>query len=198
MRLVVSIKKHVGNDGCDSMKSKALVFTRPSQTNAARWIPRDIAGGAVARFPRGSRADPDTGSAGSRDRDRVWIPNPYSNRAMLAWPHLRGVRLVLSMLAGTEWIPPLVGPHVTICNARGAHNISTAEWTLAAILAMLKYFPMYLRHSARGPMEAPLRGSEALCRDHRRQAPLVSARDAGGVDRQEGAAGGLWRHRQGD
>jgi phosphoglycerate dehydrogenase-like enzyme len=48
------------------------------------------------------------------------------------------------MMAGTEWIPPVVGPHVTICNARGAHNISTAEWTLAAILGMLKYFPLYL------------------------------------------------------
>jgi phosphoglycerate dehydrogenase-like enzyme len=53
------------------------------------------------------------------------------------------VKLVLSMMAGTEWIPPTVGPHVTICNARGAHNICTAEWTLAAILSMLKYFPMY-------------------------------------------------------
>jgi phosphoglycerate dehydrogenase-like enzyme len=73
----------------------------------------------------------------------VWIPDPYSNRAKGAWPRLRGVKLVLAMLAGTEWIPPLVGPHVTICNARGAHNISTAEWALAAILSMLKYFPMY-------------------------------------------------------
>ena len=44
----------------------------------------------------------------------VWIPNPYANRAALAWPWLRGVRLVLSLMAGTEWIPPLVGPHVTI------------------------------------------------------------------------------------
>jgi len=73
----------------------------------------------------------------------VWIPDPYSNRATLAWPRLHGVKLVLSMMAGTEWIPPLVGPHVTICNARGAHNICTAEWTIAAILSMLKYFPMY-------------------------------------------------------
>jgi phosphoglycerate dehydrogenase-like enzyme len=32
---------------------------------------------------------------------------------------------------------------VTICNAHGAHNISTAEWTLTAILASLKYFPLY-------------------------------------------------------
>jgi len=74
----------------------------------------------------------------------VWIPDPYSTRAMREWPHLRGVKLVLSMLAGTEWIPGTVGPHVTICNAQGAHNVSTAEWTLAAILAMLKYFPLFL------------------------------------------------------
>ena len=74
----------------------------------------------------------------------VWIPDPYSTRAMRVWPHLRGVRLVLSLMAGTEWIPATVGPQVTICNARGAHNICTAEWTLSAILAMLKYLPLYL------------------------------------------------------
>lgn len=73
----------------------------------------------------------------------VWIPDPYSNRAMRALPHLHGFKLVLSMMAGTEWIPAAVGPHVTICNAHGAHNISTAEWTLTAILASLKYFPLY-------------------------------------------------------
>src|ERR1700676_813161 len=74
----------------------------------------------------------------------VWIPDPFSTRALRVWPHLRGVRLVLSMMAGTEWIPGTVGPHVTICNAHGAHNISTAEWTISAILAMLKHFPFYL------------------------------------------------------
>src|ERR1700752_4777523 len=74
----------------------------------------------------------------------VWLPDPYPTRALRIWPHLRGVRLVLSLMAGTEWIPGTVGPHVTICNARGAHNISTAEWTLSAILAMLKYLPLYI------------------------------------------------------
>jgi phosphoglycerate dehydrogenase-like enzyme len=81
------------------------------------------------------------------DRDveiDVWIPDPYSTRAIRAWPRLRGVKLVLSMLAGTEWIPGTVGPHVTICNAHGAHNVPTAEWTVAAIFALLKYFPLYL------------------------------------------------------
>jgi len=74
----------------------------------------------------------------------VWIPDPYPTRAMRAWPRRRGVKLIISMLAGTEWIPPLAGPHVTICNAQGAHNVATAEWVMAAILAMLKYFPLYL------------------------------------------------------
>ena len=74
----------------------------------------------------------------------VWIPDPYATRALRVWPHLRGVRLVLSLMAGTEWIRGTVGPDVTICNAQGAHNIATAEWTLSVILAMLKYFPLYL------------------------------------------------------
>jgi len=73
----------------------------------------------------------------------VWIPDPYPAKSMRIRPHLRGIRLVLSMMAGTEWVPSVVGPHVTICNARGAHNISTAEWTIGAILAALKYFPFY-------------------------------------------------------
>src|SRR5579863_9076765 len=74
----------------------------------------------------------------------VWIPDPYPTRAQRIVPHLRGVKLVLSLMAGTEWIPGAMGPHVTICNARGAHNISTAECTLSAILAMLKHFPLFL------------------------------------------------------
>jgi phosphoglycerate dehydrogenase-like enzyme len=74
----------------------------------------------------------------------VWLPDPYPTRNLKIVPHLRGVKLVLSMMAGTEWIPAAMGPHVTICNARGAHNISTAEWTLSGILALLKHFPLFL------------------------------------------------------
>ena len=74
----------------------------------------------------------------------VWIHDPYATRAMRTWPKLRGVKLVLSLMAGTEWIPGTVGPQVTICNAHGAHNVATAEWTVGAILAMLKQFPLFL------------------------------------------------------
>jgi phosphoglycerate dehydrogenase-like enzyme len=95
-------------------------------------------------FPEGVELIPLPDSLDREIEIEVWIPDPYSTRAMKIWPWLRGVRLVLSTMAGTEWIPALVGPRVTICNARGAHNISTAEWTVASILAVLKYFPFYL------------------------------------------------------
>src|SRR5580698_10559581 len=95
-------------------------------------------------FPQGIELIPVSDKMDHDVEIDVWIPDPYSTRAIRTWPHLDGVKLVLAMMAGTEWIPGTVGPHVTICNAHGAHNISTAEWTVSAILAMLKYFPLYL------------------------------------------------------
>ena len=106
--------------------------------------PATISADLLRDFPEGIELIPVSDTMDHDVEIDVWIPDPYSTAAMRAWPRLHGVKLVLSMMAGTEWIPPVVGPHVTICNAHGAHNISTAEWTLAAILAMLKYFPLYL------------------------------------------------------
>ncbi len=39
----------------------------------------------------------------------VWIPDPYPTRALRIWPHLKGVRLVLSLMAGTDWITDIAG-----------------------------------------------------------------------------------------
>ena len=113
----------------------------------------------------------------------VWIPDPYPTRALRTWPHLRGVRLVLSLMAGTEWIPGTVGPHVTICNARGAHNISTAEWTLSAILGMLKYFPVYFDIQRSGDWRRRsevTRIYEQLTQDRRQSHPPVKLEELTG------------------
>ena len=72
-----------------------------------------------------------------------WIPPPGPLLGQRVWPHLRGVTIAQSMMAGTEWLTELVGPSVTVCNAQGAHSISTAEWAVSATLAMLKHFPFY-------------------------------------------------------
>jgi phosphoglycerate dehydrogenase-like enzyme len=106
--------------------------------------PATLSSELLSDFPKEIELIPLSDAEGPEIGIDVWIPDPYPTRAMRTWPKLRGVRLVLSLMAGTEWIPRTVGPHVTICNARGAHNISTAEWTIASILAMLKYFPFFL------------------------------------------------------
>jgi phosphoglycerate dehydrogenase-like enzyme len=95
-------------------------------------------------FPQEVELIPLSEQMNSKVEIDVWIPDPYPTRALRVWPQLRGVRLVLALMAGTEWIPGTVGPQVTICNAHGAHSNSTAEWTVSAILATLKYFPLYL------------------------------------------------------
>jgi phosphoglycerate dehydrogenase-like enzyme len=106
--------------------------------------PASLAAELLRDFPTEVELIPLPDSPDNDIKIDVWIPNPYSTRAIRTWPRLRGVRLILSLMAGTEWIPGVAGPHVTICNAHGAHNISTAEWTVASILATLKYFPLYL------------------------------------------------------
>ncbi len=152
----------------------------------------------LPRFSRGDRADPRVGQDGPRRRHRCLDSRPLFDQAMRAWPRLRGVKLVLAMMAGTEWIPETVGPHVTICNAHGAHNISTAEWTLAAILAMLKYFPLYLDIQRSGIWKRRFEASAHYAQITGDTRTTLSACAAGRADRQDGAAGRLRRHRQRD
>ena len=103
-----------------------------------------------------------------------WIPPPAPAPGQKVWPHLRGVTVAQSMMAGTEWLTQLVGPSVTVCNSQGAHSISTAEWTLGSILATLKYLPLYrdLQHAAdwRGRSKAS-QDYAAIHNDHRPQYP---------------------------
>ena len=106
----------------------------------------------------------------------LWIPPPAPVLGQRVWPHLRGVKTALSLMAGTEWLTELVGPSVTVTNAQGAHSISTAEWTISAILAMLKYFPLYrdLQRSAdwSGRRQAS-KDYAAIHRDDRPQFPPI-------------------------
>lgn len=72
-----------------------------------------------------------------------WIAPPFQKQAVATWPHLRGVRVVQSVLAGVDGLLQLLPRTVTLCDARGVHDIAVAEWVLAAILASFKYLPFY-------------------------------------------------------
>ena len=59
------------------------------------------------------------------------------------YSHLRGVRVVQSLMAGVDWILPWLPKDVILCDGRGIHDISASEWVLSAILATMKRLPLY-------------------------------------------------------
>ncbi len=73
--------------------------------------------------------------------DLLVMPN-LGPQARLVLPRIHA-RYVQSVSAGIEAILPLLPPGVTLCNARGVHDRSTAEWTITAILASFKWLPFY-------------------------------------------------------
>jgi len=61
-------------------------------------------------------------------------------------PKLRVVQL---LSAGAEMWVDRMPPGVTLCDGRGVHDSSTAEWVIAAILAYVREFPAFARAQAR-------------------------------------------------
>jgi phosphoglycerate dehydrogenase-like enzyme len=73
-----------------------------------------------------------------------WIPLSHPRKVPEQWKHMRGVRVVQAPWAGVDLLRPIFPQEVTLCDARGVHDIPTVEWAVAAVLAMQKYFPLYV------------------------------------------------------
>ncbi len=72
-----------------------------------------------------------------------WIL-PFQRRdAAESFAHLRGVKVVQSMMAGVDWITSWLPKDVVLCDGQGIHDVSASEWVLTAILSSLKRFPVY-------------------------------------------------------
>ncbi|MEV8596801.1 2-hydroxyacid dehydrogenase [Streptomyces sp. NPDC052012] len=68
-------------------------------------------------------------------------------------PSMSSVRVVQTLSAGIDHVEPglkHLPPGVRLCNARGVHEASTAELTLALILASLRGIPDFVRAQDRG------------------------------------------------
>lgn len=81
----------------------------------------------------------------------VFYVVPYMKGSEIAVRPLAGmasVRAVQTLSAGTDHVTPGLGslpPGVELCNAKGVHEASTAELTLALILASLRGIPGFVR-----------------------------------------------------
>jgi phosphoglycerate dehydrogenase-like enzyme len=145
--------------------------------------PAALAQELVRLFPAGVELIPIPSKPEQEFTVDLWIPPPAAILGQRIWPHLRGVKIAQSMMAGTEWLTELVGPNVTVCNAQGAHSVSTAEWTVAAILASLKYLPLYLRLQRDSDWKSRSTASkeyEAIHADDRPQFPPILQEELSG------------------
>ncbi len=79
-----------------------------------------------------------------------WIPTSSPKSTELQWSHLKGVRVVQAPWAGVDSLRHIFPSKITLCDARGVHDIPTAEWAVTAVLAMQKYLPFYVELQKQG------------------------------------------------
>nr|WP_239521054.1 2-hydroxyacid dehydrogenase [Blastococcus saxobsidens] len=103
---------------------------------------------SVSPRVRAHRTGPDDGPPeGGAALARMWVPRSVGGRLpddafFAALPRLQVVQL---LTAGAERFVGRLPEGVLLCNARGAHTPSTAEWVLAATLAAQRGLPSFVR-----------------------------------------------------
>jgi phosphoglycerate dehydrogenase-like enzyme len=96
-----------------------------------------------------------------------WVPGFLRKaESAAAVAELTSLRVVQLLTAGVDGWLGRVPSQVTLCDARGVHSSSTAEWAVTAILSYLRQFPFFARAQARGEWAyrgtAELAGKRAL------------------------------------
>ncbi len=74
-----------------------------------------------------------------------FFPSPAGSAVL---GQMSGLRVIQALTAGVDWIRPHLPSSVALCNARGAHDASTAEWVVAAMLGALRSFPAFSAEQA--------------------------------------------------
>ncbi|GAA4610604.1 2-hydroxyacid dehydrogenase [Actinoallomurus liliacearum] len=110
------------------------------------WVPdkemaealADVAGAEVDVYPGGDDLPGDPAEV--EFYVPPFVPTPQS-RTILA--RMRGLKVLQLQTAGVDAFRPHVPPGAVLCNGRGVHDASTAEWTVGAILAAQHDFPRF-------------------------------------------------------
>jgi phosphoglycerate dehydrogenase-like enzyme len=130
----------------------------PGQDSAGRtvliWVPTDPVAQAMAGLD-GARVEvqapegPDLPASAADVEFYVppFFPGPDAVAAMAQMPRLK---VVQTLTAGFDRIRPHVPAGAVLCNARGAHDASTAEWVVGAVIAAVRQFPYFAAEQAAG------------------------------------------------
>jgi phosphoglycerate dehydrogenase-like enzyme len=108
--------------------------------------------------------DPDDGAElpPSASEVELYVPPLFPRAAALgAMAAMPSLRLVQTLTAGVDLVRPHIPVRAMLCNARGVHDTSTAEWVVTATLAAIRQIPYFTAEQAAGRWSNRFTGSLA-------------------------------------
>ena len=105
-------------------------------------------------LPDGIEADVWTGGeplpASKDEVEFIVLPGGVTPDELAVITKLPKLKVIQLTSAGAERVVPYIPPGITLCNARGAHDAATAEWTVGAIVASIRNFPRFTKAQEAG------------------------------------------------
>jgi phosphoglycerate dehydrogenase-like enzyme len=137
----------------DTATAAPVLEFGPEETLHVLVPSRAVAEAVEALSPRirAHRFDPAEGlPTGEAAQAQVLVPRGGGELPTEVLDALPRLRLVQLMSAGAEKFVGRLPERVTLCNARGAHTPSTAEWAVTAMLAAQRGIPHFTRQQDAG------------------------------------------------
>ena len=122
--------------------------------NVLIWVPTEPVAHALADLD-GAAVEvmaPDGAALPASAADVEFYVPPFfpAAEAVLAMAEMSRLKVVQTMTAGFDRVRPHVPAGAVLCNARGVHDASTAEWVVGAAIAALRQFPYFATEQAAG------------------------------------------------
>ncbi|MBS2538953.1 2-hydroxyacid dehydrogenase [Catenulispora sp. NF23] len=128
----------------------------PQTTSRRVWVPfgqsaKEVPEGLVADVFTGVDVDAPGGIPDSIDEVEFFVlPYLFINAHPELMARMPRLKVAQTLTAGYENVAPYVPEGVTLCNARGLHDASTAELAVTLTLSALRGIPRYVRQAEHG------------------------------------------------
>jgi phosphoglycerate dehydrogenase-like enzyme len=123
-------------------------------SNVVIWVPTEPVAKALAGLDGVTvevLAPDGTALPASAAEVEFYVPPFFPpTEAVLAMTRMPRLKVVQTLTAGFDRVRPHVPAGAVLCNARGVHDASTAEWVVGVAVAALRQFPYFATEQAAG------------------------------------------------